>query len=141
MPQFTLKRMFVAITLLALVAWLAGLSFSAIKKQQGFQRARDKQMAAINKVQNFPPAGWTRHAWREATIAAYNVWFNVVHDADSTSPDEMSRLQAGLDKIVANMSAANSVESLDQIFALLLDVKVQSEPPHSSNCFHDRDLG
>jgi hypothetical protein len=115
--------MFIAITFIAVATWVVTLILSSIEKRWRFFDARDKQWATINRIGNYPPAGWTTAAWQNAVVMPYNVWGNVIWEPDSATPDEMSYLQSGLDRIVSETTTANSVESVDRVFALLLELK------------------
>lgn len=105
-----------------------------------------QQLATIERIGEFPPAGWNRNTWKSALITPYNVWGNVTYHPDYSkiSNEEMRSLKLKLDRIVAETTRENSIESVDRVFQLLLQRGQKIEfisrhrdefrTSHSSNC-------
>lgn len=81
-----------------------------------------QQFATIERIGEFPPEGQDRERWKNALITPYNVWGNVTYHPNYShiSNDEMLSLQASLEQIVATTTSESSIESVDQVFQLLL---------------------
>ena len=101
-----------------LAMWVAAWSW---KQLQWFE-LQQRQLATIDRIGEFPPNGWDRYAWKNALVTPCNVWGNVTYHPDYSkiSSEEMRSLLEELEQIVAETTPANSMESVDRVFELLL---------------------
>lgn len=108
----------IVIVLGVLTAWF-GASWSTQRQWFDLQA---RQLATIQRLGEFPPAGWKRAAWQNALVTPYNVWGNVTYHPkySKISNEEMRSLQRKLERIVAETTPDNSIESVDHVFQLLL---------------------
>lgn len=81
-----------------------------------------QQLATIERIGEFPPTGCERATWQNALVTPYNVWGNVTYHPkySKISNAEMRSLQRKLERIVAETTPENSIESVDDVFQLLL---------------------
>ena len=86
-----------------------------------FKTLRQQQLATIEKLEDFPPPGIRDNAWKNELITLYNVWGNVLYIPESATRREMVQLQEKLDEIISETTNANSFESVNRVFGLLLD--------------------
>ncbi len=88
-----------------------------------------QQLATIERIGEFPPAGEDPKRWKSALFTPYNVWGNVTYHPNYShiSNEEMRSLQASLEEIVATTTPENSIESVDRVFQLLLQRGQKSE--------------
>ena len=102
----------------ALVAWIG---MTMWKQRQWFD-LQEGQLATIKQLEEFPPGGSSEAAWRNALVTPYNVWGNVTYSPDysNISIEEMRSLQSQLDRILAETTSENSIESVDRVFELLM---------------------
>ncbi len=104
---------------LSAIAWTIG---APLFQQRAWFGVHREQLATISKLKEFPPAGWNKHAWDNIVITAHNIWGNVIFHPDSSGVGrrEMVLLKHELEKIVAGTNADNSIESIERVYALLL---------------------
>ena len=83
-----------------------------------------QQLAAIKELEAYRPSGWEQRAWNNALVTPYNVWGNVIFSPDYSKIGnvEMRELKQQLDRIVAETNSGNSIESVDRVFSLLLQL-------------------
>ncbi len=110
------------------IAGIVGLSAIAwtiaapLFEQRAWFAVHREQSATIRKLNEFPPAGWNKRAWSNIVTTANNIWGNVIHHPDSSGLErrEMIQLEHELEQIVAGTNSDNSIESIEQVYALLL---------------------
>jgi hypothetical protein len=115
--------------LLVVVAGVAVWLGSAVWNQRQWRALQAGQMATILRLGEVPPPGWNQGAWRNALVTPHNVWGNVIYHPSSSGVkiDEMRGLQLRLNQIVDDATTQNSFESVDRVFALLLEQGRQTE--------------
>jgi hypothetical protein len=113
----------VAMAVLAICAALVMWWVPAWWTQRQWFALQAQQMATIRRLEAMPPPGWDRGAWRNALVTVNNVWGNVTYTPaySKLTVAEMRALQTRLEQVLAETSPANSVESVDRVFALLLE--------------------
>ena len=113
------RRAFIALL------FLAGISSAVIAVRWQTQRQwfalQTQQRATILQLERFPPTGWERDIWNNFVGLAHNVWGNVVYSPSCSqiSNEEMLTLKMDLDRILAETTPHNSIESVDRVYRLL----------------------
>lgn len=117
------RRTVAAAVVLVLVLALFVVGWSVNRQRQWFALQR-QQLQTVLRLEQQRPSGWSAAAWENAVVTTHNVWGNVTYapEYSGLSLTEMQRLQQRLEEIVANTTAENSRDSLDQVFELLLSL-------------------
>ena len=107
------------IIVLLATAWTIG---APLLEQRAWFGVHREQLATIRKLNEFPPAGWTKHAWNNVVTTTHNVWGNVIYHPASSGlkHPEMVMLKHQLERIVAETNTDNSIESIEAVYTLLL---------------------
>lgn len=97
--------------------------------QREWFKLQNKQLATIEQLGQFPPVGTDQNRWESELITLYNVWANVTYrpDYSGLSNAQMHSLHLKLEKIIAETTRENAIESIDSIFNLMLQNSPREE--------------
>jgi len=102
------------------------MSAAAIAVRWQIQRQwfalQTQQRATILQLERFPPTDWDRDIWNNFIVLTHNVWGNAVYSPSYSeiSNQEMRVLKVRLEQILAETTPNNSIDSVDQVYQLLL---------------------
>jgi hypothetical protein len=124
----TRRRVATAAVLAFLVIAIYPVARDWHARRQWFQ-IQSQQLAAIDKLRDYPPDGVNANVWDNLINDTYNVWANVTYAPtySNISNTEMRDLKRKLDEVVANTSSRNSPASVDQVYGLLLSLDFKTE--------------
>ena len=94
-----------------------------------FSELQSDQLATIDQLGQFPPAGVEPQQWESSLGTLHNVWANVFcyPEYSGLSSAQMQSLQMKLDEILAETTQDNSIESVDRVFELMLQNSPRKE--------------